>query len=131
MRMMIGRKEAIGLTVVVAALIVGGSALGSQLLSGADGYTGCLTQRGDLLKFAEGDSPLKPCSTGQLQVHFAGDLGSVQAGTGLVGQTENGIVTLSIHPSYALPQGCEAGSYATWDGTAWVCSQARDPAPLP
>ena len=127
--MLVRRREAIALAVVVVALIVGGSALGSQLLSGADGYTGCLTQNGDLLKFAEGDSLVRPCTGNQMQVHFAGDLGSVMAGTGLAGTTENGIVTLSVAPEYSLPQGCNDHQVAMWDGSAWVCSDFVQPLP--
>jgi hypothetical protein len=107
----------------------GGSALGSLLLNGSDGYTGCLSQSGDLLKFKAGAEPLKPCTGNQVQVHFAGNLESVLAGTGLVGETENGIVTLSIDPTYSLPQGCARGKFAQWDGSAWVCGHPDDPLP--
>jgi len=111
---------------------VGGSALGSRLLAGPDGYTGCLTQNGDLLKFKAGDSPLRACTGNQVQVHFAGDLESIMAGTGLVGQSENGVLTLSVRPSYSLPQGCEPEKFAKWNGSAWVCGHPEDPSgPLP
>lgn len=127
--MYVRRREAIALATAAAVLVLGGSALGSQLLNGADGYTGCLAQSGDLLKFAAGDSPLKPCTGSQVQVHFAGDLESIIAGNGLVGETENGIVTLSIAPSYSLPQGCEPGRFAVWNGSVWACSNAADTLP--
>ncbi len=129
--MRIRRREAVALAIALAVLAVGGSALGSQLLTGADGYTGCLAQNGDLLRFRAGDSPLRPCTGNQVQVHFAGDLESIMAGTGLVGQTQNGVVTLSVAPNYSLPQGCATGKFAKWDGAAWVCGHPDDPAPLP
>jgi hypothetical protein len=91
---------------------------------------GRLNQSGDLTKFAAGDSPLKPCTGNQVQVHLTGnDLASVVAGTGLRSNTSNGETTLSIDPAYALPQGCAVNQVARWNGTNWFCSDAVAPLP--
>ena len=124
------RREIIALIASVAVLAAGGTALASQLLDTAGGYTGCLTQNGDLLRFAAGDSPLKPCTGSQVQVHFASDLTSLISGTGLTDSRDNGVITLSIDPTYRLPQGCEVGQVPRWDGAAWQCGDA-EPGPLP
>lgn len=130
-QMTVRRKEVVALVIAVAVLVVGGSALGSQVFSGADGYTGCLSHNGDLLRFKAGASSLKPCTGTQVEVHFAGDLESIMAGAGLVAETANGVVTLSVAPSYSLPEGCSAGKFAKWNGSAWVCGHPDDPSPLP
>lgn len=127
------RKRSEVLAVVVSALILaaGGTALAADLLSSSSGYTGCLSQNGDLLKFAPGDSPLKPCTGNQVQVHISsGDLATVVAGTGLVSNTNNGVVRLSVDPRYQLPQGCEFFQVARWNGNSWFCGNA-DPGPSP
>ena len=121
------------MVVSVLILAAGGTALGADLLSSSPGYTGCLSQSGDLLRFAAGDSPLKPCTGNQVQVHLdSSDLVSILAGTGLDVSAENGVATLSLDPSYQLPQGCEFFQVARWDGNSWFCSDA-DPghSPLP
>ena len=49
---------------------------------------------------------------------------SVAASTGLQG-TPNPIVgagTLSVAPSYRLPQACAANQIAKWNGSAWICA---------
>jgi hypothetical protein len=116
-------KEVVGVVAVVVALALGGVALASQLTTSATSVTGCLSPSGDLTKFALGDSPLKSCTGNQVQVHLTGnDLASIVAGTGLTSTTENGAITLSIDPAYALPQGCEVGDIARWNGSNWYCS---------
>ena len=80
-------------------------------------------------QFAEGGSPLKPCTGNQVEVHFTGDLPSILAGTGLSGTSENGVLTLSIAPLHALPQGSEEFQVARWNGSAWVCGEAVAPLP--
>ena len=119
----------LAVAIAVVVLAVGGTALASQLLDGSSGYTGCLTQSGDLLKFAEGGSPLKACTGTQVPVHFTGDLPAILAGSGLSGSSEGGVLTLSIAPSHALPQGCQEFQVAQWDGNAWVCGPAFGPLP--
>jgi len=124
------RKDVFALLACVVVLAVAGTALAAELLSSTSGYTGCLSQNGDLLKFAAGDSPLKPCNGTQTQVHFSsGDMASLVAGTGLTSSTENGVVTLSVDPKYQLPQGCEIGDVPRWSGDRWTC--IVEPGPLP
>lgn len=124
-------KELVAIAAAAAVLVAGGVALGAQLISSETSVTGCLSQNGDLTKFAVGDSPLKPCTGSQVQVHLTGDdLASLVAGTGLAKSTEDGVATVSIDPSYALPQGCEPGQIARWSGSSWNCSNS-DVAPLP
>ena len=130
--MRLGRRSEV-LVVVVSALILvaGGTALAADLLSSSSGYTGCLSQNGDLLKFAAGDAPLKPCTGNQVQAHLSsGEFANVLAGTGLESTTVNGVQTLSIDPAYRLPQGCEEGNVARWSGEDWYCDIAY-PGPLP
>ncbi len=125
------RTLVVGIVVATVVLLAGGVAIASQVSESATSVTGCLSQSCDLAKFAVGDTPLKPCTGNQTQVHLTGDdLASlVTAGTGLVGQTANGVTTLSIDPKYALPQNCQVGQIARWNGSEWFCSDA--PGPLP
>lgn len=116
-------KELVAIAVATAVLIAGGAALGAQLTSSETSVTGCLSQSGDLTKFAVGDLPVKPCTGNQVQVHLTGnDLASLVAGTALTKSTENGVATLSIDPKYALPQDCATDDTAVWNGNNWRCS---------
>ena len=90
------REGAIGAAVftAVVALALGGTALAGHLVGDVASYTGCVSSRGDLSKLQEGNTPLKPCSSGQVEVHLSGgDLTSVVAGTGLTGGAESGAAT--------------------------------------
>ena len=127
------REGAIGAAVftAVVALALGGTALAGHLVGDVASYTGCVSSRGDLSKLQEGNTPLKPCSSGQVEVHLSGgDLTSVVAGTGLTGGAESGAATLQIASGYALPQGCSQGQEARWSGSAWVVCW-NDGAPFP
>jgi hypothetical protein len=44
-------------------------------------------------------------------------------GSGLIAKTDDSVVTLSIAPSYQLPQGvdCKDGYVPKWNGTTWDC----------
>lgn len=125
-------KHLLGAIVVAIVLVLAGVALGAQLSSSVTSVTGCMGPSGDLTKFAAGDSPLRPCTGNQVQVHLTGDeLASIviAAGTGLLGSTENGVTTLSIYPGYALPQGCAFYQVARWNGSRWFCADAVAPLP--
>jgi len=106
-------------------------ALGVQFSSSFTSGTGCLNPGGDLTKFASGDSPWKPYTGNQVQVHLTGnELGSFVVGAGLTADTQDGTTTLSIDPAYALPQGCLNKQVAQWNGSGWFCSSSA-PTPLP
>jgi hypothetical protein len=44
----------------------------------------------------------------------------------LQGGATNGAATLSVQPSYRLPQGCSADGIARWNGALWECSADAD-----
>jgi hypothetical protein len=53
-----------------------------------------------------------------------GDITDIQtaAGSGLTGGSASGVASLSLAPSFKLPQGCAANQIPKWDGAAWTCS---------
>jgi len=57
----------------------------------------------------------------------SGDITGVSAGTGLTGSAGSGEVTLSIAPSYQLPQLCANGQVAKSTGAGgWTCANDSD-----
>ena len=118
---------------VVAALAVGGivgGAVAGHVTGGVESFTGCLSQNGNLTKFKQGDAPLTPCSSNQVEVHLSGgDITSLLAGTGLTGGAEVGAATLSLAPSYRLPQDCSFGQEPRWNGVGWICGNDGEPTP--
>jgi hypothetical protein len=51
----------------------------------------------------------------------SGTVTSVGTGTGLTGGPITGTGTLSLAPTYQLPQGCGSGQIPKWSGSAWAC----------
>jgi hypothetical protein len=98
----------------------------------ATSYTGCLNVNGGtIVNVAPGDTPLSPCNPNQIQLRLGGgDITSITAGTGLQGGTTNGDATLSVQPSYRLPQTCSSGAVPKWTGSAWECGADSDTAPV-
>jgi hypothetical protein len=111
-----GRLVWLGVVAFAVAAGIGGTALGGLLASAPEGYTGCLTRTGELVKVQEGDSPLKPCSATQQVAHLSA---AITAGTGLT--VVDGTSTLQLDPRYALPQDCQTGDELTWLGDSWGC----------
>src|SRR5262245_15090647 len=120
------RGWAIALILGVALAIGGTAALAGHL--GATSYTGCLALKGGTLTLIkEGDAPQKPCGPGSIAAHFgSGDITGVLSGTGLAGGGSDGSVTLSLAPTYQLPQTCSEGQVAKWTGTGWTCASDSD-----
>lgn len=116
--------------------LVGGSAVALALASAlvfagneaAASYTGCLNLNGGtIVSVAPGDTPLSPCGPNQIQLRLGGgDITSITAGTGLQGGTTNSDATLSVQPSYRLPQACSFGAVAKWNGALWECVTDAD-----
>src|SRR5215207_2526192 len=116
-----------GRAMAVAGLLVLGLAIGAGVVvaqqTSLTTYTGCLTMSGGTISLvAPGSSPLKPCGPGSVQIRLSGgDITSVNPGTGLTGGGTEGDVSLSVAPSYQLPQTCASGAITTWNGTTWGC----------
>ncbi len=55
-----------------------------------------------------------------------GDITEVNTGTasttGLSGGSTSGVATLTLAPSFKLPQSCAPNQIAKWSGSAWICA---------
>lgn len=114
-------------SVLVPAAVAAGAAYAGHQDANVVSYTGCLNISGDsagnVQRIKAGDSPLKPCGSGQVQFHFSGgDISAVRTpgGSGLTGGSENGAVTLGLTAQQKLPS-CAQGNVPGWNGSAWVC----------
>ncbi len=68
--------------VLVGVAVMAGVALANGQGSG---LTGCLTPAGTLVQVAVGDTPLRPCTPAQIQVHLGGQLVCPDGTTPFVG----------------------------------------------
>ncbi len=113
--------------IALVGLAIGGAVAIAGHLEGTS-YTGCLALKGGTLSLIkEGDTPQKPCGPGTVEAHFgSGDITGVLAGAGLTGGGTDGSVTLSLAPTFQLPQNCASGQVAKWNGTGWSCGTDSD-----
>jgi hypothetical protein len=130
-RLRFGRRWLVASVLAFAVVAVGGAYAGHQD-SNVMSYTGCLNTTGDsagnVLRIKAGDSPLKPCGSGQVQVHLSGgDITAVRtpSGSGLTGGSENGAATLGLTAQQMLPS-CSSGEIPEWNGSKWACGADDD-----
>ncbi len=130
-RLHFGRRWLVASVLVLAVVVAGGAYAGHQD-SNVLSYTGCLNISGDsagnVLRINAGDSPLKPCSSGQTQIHLSGgDISAVRTptGSGLSGGSENGAVTLGLSAGQKLPS-CSDGQVVKSSSGTWICGSDND-----
>src|SRR5690348_5009103 len=112
----------LSLPLVVLGLIAAVAAAAPRASAAVQSYTGCLSPiLNAMYDVAPGDQPAHACVRPSAAIHLSsGDVTSLAAGTGLTGGGDNGDLSLSLAPSYRLPQACTNGQTASWNGTAWA-----------
>ncbi len=122
-----GKKLMVGAAAVGFALALAGGALAVFPADSVTHFTGCLNTNGSpggtFTNVAVGETPGKPCGSGQVIAHLSGgDITSVTAGNGLIGGSQSGAAALSLAAGQSLPQTCTNGQVSKWNGTGWSCA---------
>jgi hypothetical protein len=126
-----GKRFAIALA-ATAVLAIGGFALYASAFQQTQGVTltGCVNAGGELKHLVVGDNASNSCAKGETLVHLGdGDITSIDTpdAGGLAGGTDTGDASLSIQPSFRLPQGCKTpNNVPKWISGAWACAPDND-----
>jgi hypothetical protein len=131
-RLRFGRRWLVASVLAFAVVAVGGAYAGHQD-SNVMSYTGCLNISGDsagnVLRIKAGDSPLKPCGSGQVQIHLSGgDITSLSVSAPLTGGGTNGAVSIGLSESATLPSCSSTDQVPKWNNTTgrWTCGEDND-----
>jgi hypothetical protein len=123
-------KKTLSLAVVASIVLLAGFVRAPAASAAVPSYTGCLSPiLNTIYDVAPGDQPAHGCVRPAAVIHLSsGDVTSLVAGTGLVGGGDNGDLSLSLAPSYRLPQSCASGQMPAWNGSAWGCASGASQA---
>ena len=123
-------KRTLSVAAVAGTILVAGFTRVPAAGAAVQSYTGCLSPiLNSIYDVAPGDAPAHGCVRPAAAIHLSsGDLTSLAAGTGLAGGGDNGDLSLSLAPTYRLPQACTNGQTPAWNGTGWTCASGASQA---
>ena len=125
-------KRLLVASAAIALVSVAGFALYASALQQDTGtkLTACLNSGGELKNVAVGNDPRKACAKNESEVTLgSGDITAINTpdAGGLAGGTDSGEATLSIQPSFRLPQNCHTPNVVPkWLSGAWTCAPDED-----